>query len=231
MTSSRGAGASHREPVPGDLRATAWLGSIALCVAFLPALLQVSWWPLTNVYMYSAYFRSSPEIRAGYALEEYDRIESVQRIARELVAHKLHKEATEYLCYRTCIRLARDDGEALYLFDSLGVADWKQWLLTVAGPVLIEDLAEKPLGCIEFDPQRPDYPAQSFLSSYVHVLQDHLPREVWTKFERLEMAYLTFNTSTRDDGSQLPSELWEHSDLELKKSEATLVCLASVPLP
>ena len=56
-------------------------------------------------------------------------------------------------------------------------------------PVLIEDLAAKPTGRIEFDPLNPDFPAQRFLINYLPVLVKHTDPRFLERYERLELTY------------------------------------------
>ena len=78
-----------------------------------------------------------------------------------------------------------DRQQPFYLFDnSIGFPEWKQWILSITRPVLIEDLATKPLNQIEFDPNYPEYPAQKFLVDYTPILRDRLSPEIWQRYDR-----------------------------------------------
>ena len=59
----------------------------------------------------------------------------------------------------------------------------------MARPVLIEDLAAKPRGRIEFDPRDPDYPAQRLLLQYLPILRKHLDRKILKRYDRVELTY------------------------------------------
>jgi len=174
---------------PRGARVGAAGGTAVLLLFGAAALFQVFWWPLTNVYMYSSYSSIPRDIRANHPRAAYERVESAQSIARSFVESPPSMVAIEYFVYRIRLRLASSCSEPLYLTENLGVSRWKQWVLTVGGPVLIRDLAAKPTGRIEFDPQRPDFPAQRFLLEIAPVLGDHLPRDVRSEYDRVELTY------------------------------------------
>jgi hypothetical protein len=228
--------AAHPTPVSAaaigrrDTLVAATVASLFVCAASIPALGQVSWWPLTTVYMYSAYFSSSRDIRAGHPRDAYDRVEPAQAIARRFTSDRPNPEVTEYLSFRGCIRLAGSGREPRYVFDSLGVASWKQLVLTVTGPVLIADLAAKPPGRIEVDPERPG-PAQRFLSRYVEVFKERHPPEVWSDYDRLELAYVLASGAGATAGDRVPDAFWRLYKPEIEaRADATAIAIASVPL-
>lgn len=198
---------------------------------------QIFWWPLTNVYMYSSYFSGSKDIRADYPRAAYYQPNTAQTIASQYFTAKPNIEATEYFAFRVSLRLAGENEAPLYLYDSLGVSSWKQFVLTLVRPVLIEDFATKPPSKIEFDPTDPDYPAQRFLSAYMPVLRKYVSPEVWQKYQRVELVYPLDNTASESvisvsTRSALPQEvLSKYKRLELADlSSVALVPIASVPL-
>ncbi len=191
------------------IRAGWLLGSTALVVAFATAVFGIFWWPLTNVYMYCSYFSIEQDIRAGHPRLDYFRAPEVQVIARQIHEAKPPREVAEYLCFQVAVRLTNDDIEPLYLFDSVGTASWKQWVLTVAAPVIVEDLATKPEGRIEFDPTDTTYAAQRFLEQYADVLRERVPPEVMRDYEHIEIVYPLVCNPAEDDC--LPTELMPES--------------------
>ena len=207
-----------------------FLGSLVILVLLIPSVGQVTWWPFTSVYMYSPYFSVPAEVRAGYPRGDYDDMRTAQAIARTFVDTRPNKEATEYMCYRGGLRLVRDGAEPLYLFDSLGVADWKQWALTIGGPVVIADLADKPQGQPAFDPRQSNYPAQEFLKGYVEVLRDHLPDYLIQQYDRVELVYV-LGDKTGKNTNRVPDEFWDHCTPELNRPPNSYALpLASVSL-
>jgi hypothetical protein len=153
------------------------------------ALFQVFWWPLSSVYMYSSYFSRPRQIRADHPTADYHHAADVQRIARGYLESRPRMEGTEYIAFLAQLRLAGGRSEALYLEKAPGVATWKQWVVTVVRPVVIEDLAAKPSGRIGFDPDRPDFPAQRLLLHYLPVLRRHAEPNLLEGYERLELTY------------------------------------------
>ena len=188
-------------------------GTCLILLMAAVALGQIFWWPFTTVYMYSSNFSGYRDIRADYPRREYYNVPSVQKIAREFLDTQPSIEATEYLAFRVCLRLAGDRQQPFYLVDnSIGVPEWKQWILTIARPILIEDLATKPLNQIEFNPDRPEYPAQKFLANYAPILRDRLSPEIWQQYDRLELVYPLekHNSIAIADKDPIPEELWQH---------------------
>ncbi len=221
---------------PRGTSAALWGGTLAMVVAFIPGVFQVTWYPLTSVYMYSAYFSASSDIRANHPRADFADAEALQAIARSMRDTGINREATEYLCYRAGLRLVRDDAPAdtLWLFDGLGTVDWKQWVLAVAGPVLIDDLVAKPDGRIAFDPATPDTPGQRFLSWYVDVIRDRADADTLRRYDRLEL--VTILSDTPDAArppmeDAVPDAFWEHNLVEITpRPGARAVALASVRL-
>ena len=215
----------------GEIRAGRWIGSAALTVALGTAVFGIFWWPLTNVYMYCSYFSIDKDIRAGNPrLDYYDQV-AVQQIACRFQQTQPPREVAEYFSFQVALRLAKDGQPPRYLYESMGVASWKQWVLTIVAPVLIEDFCQKPTGRIEYDPDDADYPAQRFLHKYVEVLRDHLPPELLAEFDRVELVY-PFADENGTSAAELPLEMRE----EYAKHEMSLptrlrlVPLASVEL-
>lgn len=186
------------------------------CLIFLMASVafgQIFWWPFTTVYMYSSNFSGYQDIRADRPRREYYSVPSVQKIAREFLDSPPSIEATEYLAFRVCLRLAGDRQQPFYIFDnSIGVPELKQWILTIARPVVIEDLATKPLNQIEFDPNHPEYPAQKFLADYAPILRDRLSPEIWQQYDRLELVYPLekYDSIAIADKDSIPEKVWQH---------------------
>lgn len=167
------------------------IASGLLPLVFAVALLGVFWWPLTNVYMYCSYFSFPRDIRAGHPRAAYFRAEEAQAIARSYLEQQPAIEATEYFAFLVQLRLVGPNIGPRYFSKPPppGSASRKQWILTVVRPVLIQDLAAKPAGNIAFDPRRPDYPAQRFLSEYISVFRAHFNDDRWDSYERLELTY------------------------------------------
>lgn len=202
---------------------------------------QIFWWPLTTVYMYSSNYSNLQDIRADYPRIDYYNPAKLQKIAREFRASPPTIEATQYLVFRVCLRLTGGEDRSLYLFDatesySTGVSQWKQFILTVVRPVIIEDLASKPLQKIAFDPSRPEYPAQKFLLDYAPVLRNHVDRELWQKYDRLELVYPAIDSEQYAiaDREPIPELIWQHykesGDEMIPIPEARFVPIASVSL-
>jgi hypothetical protein len=165
------------------------VASLLLPLALAVASFQVFWWPLTNVYMYSSYFSHPHDIRADRQQADYHDAAAAQQIARSYLEYRPPIEATEHLAFLADLRLAGRESES-FSFDGVpGVATRKQWILTVVRPVLIQDLAAKPAGRIEFDPDRPDFPAQQLLLDYLPVLRRHADPRFLRGYERLELTY------------------------------------------
>lgn len=167
----------------------AMVGTFLLVLVSTVSLGQVFWWPLTNVYMYCSYFSFPHDIRADYPTQDYQEVVSAQAIARSYWETMPPIEATEYFSFLFRLRFAGDDTEPLEFSTVPGVSSRKQWILTVARPVLIEDFATKPQGRIAFDPLDPDYPAQRLLRQYLPILRKHLEPEVLEQYDRVELTY------------------------------------------
>lgn len=215
----------------GVVRAGRWLGAATLTTAFSTAVFGIFWWPLTNVYMYCSYFSLEKDIRAGNPrLEYYDPV-AVQKIACEFQRTQPPREVAEYFSFQVALRLAKDGQPPRYLYDSLGVATWKQWVLTVIAPVLIEDLCAKPVGSIEYEPYGEDYPAQRFLRGYAAVLRDHLSPELLAEYDRVELVF-PFADERGMSAELLPPEVREEYAAHDPKlpPKLRMTPLASVPL-
>jgi len=208
-------------------------GSVVAGLMVAIAFQQIFWWPFTNVYMYSSYFSVPHDIRADYPREDYYQADRVQAIAQSYLTTTTNIEATEYFSFRVALRLVGDNEEPLYLYDNLGVYDWKQWILTLVRPALVADFAAKPAGRIEFDPADSDYPAQQFLSDYAAVLQKSVPPETWQKYQRVEIVYPLMEVATQVSTSPpLPDAvLSKYKRKELVDlSNVRLVPIASVEI-
>ena len=222
--------AIHRKP---SVLSAVVGGSVVGVLMVVIALQQIFWWPFTNVYMYSSYFSVPQDIRADYPRGDYYQADAVQAIAQSYLSTTTNIEATEYFSFRIALRLVGDNEDPLYLYDNLGVHDWKQWILTLARPALVADLAAKPAGRIEFDPTDSDYPAQQFLSDYAPVLQKYVPPETWQKYQRVEIVYPLMQVATQVSTSPpLPdSVLSKYKRKELADlSNVRLVPIASVAI-
>jgi hypothetical protein len=204
------------------------------------ALGQIFWWPLTTVYMYSSNYSNLGDIRADYPRKDYYNPAKLQKIAREFRSPSAI-EATQYLVFRVCLRLTGRGNKPLYLFDatesySTGVPKWKQFILTVARPVIIEDLASKPLQKIAFDPNHPEYPAQKFLLDYAPILRNHVAPNIWQKYDRIELVYPVIDAEQYAiaDKEPIPEQIWQHykesGDEIIPIPEARFVPIASVSL-
>jgi hypothetical protein len=163
--------------------------SLLLPLVAAVAFFSVSWWPLTCVYMYSSYFSLPRDVRADRPRADYHEAAAAQRIARAFHESSPPIEATEYFAYLAELRLAGGGTDPVSLARGPGASSRKQWMLTIVRPVLIEDLAAKPPGRIELDPERPDYPAQRFLLDYLPVFRRHADPGQLERYERLELTY------------------------------------------
>jgi hypothetical protein len=177
---------------PPDLRTASErtgiaLGSVTLAVALLVAVTQISWWPLTNVYMYSAYYSRPHGIRAGEPREAYADALQAQAIARRFRDERVSFDAKEYLPTRCELRLVGDGVPPLELPAGVGTATAKQWDLVVELPVLVADLTSKPPGLIAHDPLRPDAPGNRFLREILPVIRRDAP--TWSAYDRAELVY------------------------------------------
>jgi len=173
---------------PGE-HAGLGLGFAALAATLLVAALQINWWPLSHVYMYSAYYSREFGVRACEPEAAWSDAAGAQRIARRLRDETVSFDAKEHLPRMAGLRLVRDGGPPLRLPAGVGVATAKQWELVVELPVLVEDLAGKPPGRIEDDPARPDAPANRFLRALVPVIRREVPS--WRDYDRAELAFET----------------------------------------
>jgi hypothetical protein len=180
------------QPVPWQslapgARAAVALGTAVVTGALCVALLGVSWWPLSNIYMYSAYYSHEHGIRAGEPLDAYlDPVEA-QRIARRFRDERLSFDAKEHLPRMAELRLVSDGAPPLYLPAGVGATSPKQWDLVVELPVLIADLAHKPHGRIEAHHGGPDAPANRFLRDLLPVIRRRVA--MWRDYERVELVY------------------------------------------
>lgn len=164
--------------------------SLLLLLAANVATFTVFWWPLTNVYMYCSYFSGPKGIRADRARADFHEAAAAQEIARGYRDARPPIEATEHFAFLSGLRLNGAGKEPRYLGDKIpGVANHKQWILTVVRPVMIDDLAAKPAGRIEVDLDRPDYPAQRFLLEYLPLFQRLADPELLREYDRLELTY------------------------------------------
>jgi hypothetical protein len=126
--------ASIRVPVaPLALGPRAWRGvaaaSLLLPLVAAVAICQLFWWPLSNVYMYSAYFSNPRDIRANHPRAAYHDAVDAQAIARGFHASRPPKESTEYFAFLTRLRLVREGSDPLYLTAPPGVPERKRWIL------------------------------------------------------------------------------------------------------
>lgn len=186
----RGRQASTALPDAGGRR----LGAVAAAGLLFPLFLvvasfQVFWWPLSSVYMYSSYYSGPRQIRADHPRADYHQAAHVQRIVRGYLESRPRMEGTEYVATLAELRLAGGTSEDFYFRRAPGLASWKQWVVTVLRPVLIEDLAAKPPGRVDFDPKGPEYPAQRLLLHYLPVLRRHADPSLLRGYERLELTY------------------------------------------
>jgi len=223
---------SDRKPAPGGERTAAVLGTLVLAATALPGVLRYTWWPFTNVYMYCGYFSIDRNIRAGHPRDMYAEPAGAAQIAREATAAGANREATEYLQYRVGLWLVDDDsGQRLLLRDGLGVNDWKQFVLTVGGPVLLRHLATMSPG----DPSPPTGAAGEFLGRYVHVLADHLPPDHARGYDRVEMFYVVSDSDTVGPGDEHPPldpAFWELFEIETTphpRARAMTIAAAGLP--
>jgi hypothetical protein len=181
VNASHATAQSHKRAALGASLLLTLFGAVALC--------QIFWWPLTHVYMYSSYFSMPRNVRADHPADAFERADAVQALARGYLEEQPPIEATQYMCFRTRLRLTGPGLESHYVRTPPGTASWKQWVLTVVRPVLIRDLAAKPDGDIAFVPGREDYPAQRFLRDYVTLYKRSVDEDVWRDYSRLEITY------------------------------------------
>ena len=168
-------------------RAGIAIGTATLAGIVWIAVTQVVWWPVSNVYMYSAYYSRANGVRAGEPEAAYFDAVEAQRIARRFRDETVSFDVKEHLPRLVSLCLVRDGGEPLYLPAGVGTATAKQWDLVVELPVIVEDLAGKPHGRIEHDPARPDAPANRFLREILPVVQRQV--ENWRDYDRVELHY------------------------------------------
>ncbi len=176
-------------PDVGRMSRGAAAASLLLPLVAAVALLKLFWWPLTNVYMYCSYFSTPHDIRADHPRADYHVPLAAQRIARGYLESRPPIEATEHFSFLAGLRLAGEGSEPHSLEEVPGVASPKQLMLTVLRPALIEDLATKPVGRIDFDPERPDFPAQRLLLDYLPVFLRQADPGLLRGYERLELTY------------------------------------------
>jgi hypothetical protein len=186
--------AEPRAPITLPEAGGRWFRGVAGASLLLPLVLavaffQVFWWPLTSVYMYCSYFSLPRQIRADHPRADYHEAAAAQRIARGYLESRPPIEATEHFAFLAELRLTGEKSEAFYFEKVPGLPGLKQWVLTVVRPVLIEDLAAKPPGRIDFDPDRPDFPAQRLMHHYLPVLRKHADPSLLKGYERLELTY------------------------------------------
>jgi hypothetical protein len=137
--------------------------------------------------MYSAYYSRASGIRAGEPREAYrDPIEA-QRIARRFRDETVSFDAKEYLPRLVDLRLVGRGVPSLDLPGGVGTPTAKQWELVIELPVVVADLAGKPRGRIEYDPVRPEAPANRFLREILPVIRTDVPE--WKSYERAELVY------------------------------------------
>lgn len=234
----RSRSASKQAYVKGTLPAVTFGTCIAILMGTI-ALRQIFWWPFTTVYMYSNYYSKIEDIRAKRPRLDYYQPAKVQQIAKEFYNTSPSIEATQYLAFRVCLRLVANNKQPLYLFDatesySVGVPEWKQFILTIIRPVLIADFAAKPPNQIEFDPDRPQDPAQKFLTEYTPILRHHVAPEIWQQYDRVELVYPIVESDKKiGDRDPIPAAVWQHyrdGDEFVAIPEARFVAIASVSI-
>jgi Vitamin K-dependent gamma-carboxylase len=177
-----------RQAGRGTLTAVATASLLFPLILAVP-LLKLFWWPVTNVYMYASYFSHSKDIRANYPRTDYHDAAAAQRIARSYLEARPSIEATEHFAFLATLRLAGGNAEPFYFENVPGIATYKQWILTVVRPVLIEDIAAKPPGRIDYDPARSQSPAQRLLLDYLPLLRKHADPWRLKGYQRLELTY------------------------------------------
>ncbi|MEL7420632.1 MAG: hypothetical protein AAGK10_18980 [Cyanobacteria bacterium J06555_3] len=215
-------------------------GTCTLILMGAIALGQIFWWPFTPVYMYSNNYSKVEDLRADLPRLDYYNPVKVQQIARDFLNTSTTVESTQYLAYRVCLRLVSSDQEPLYLFDatesySVGVPEWKQFILTVIRPVLIADLASKPANQLEFNPDLPEYPAQKFLTQYAPILRRHVAPEIWQQYDRVELVYPIVESNKKvGDREPIPAAVWQHyresGDEFVPIPEARFVAIAAIAI-
>jgi len=173
--------------LPISARVAVALGTAVVAGALCVALLGVSWWPVSNIYMYSAYYSRDHGIRAGEPLEAYRDPVHAQRIARRFRDERLSFDAMEHLPRMAELRLVSDGAPPLRLPAGVGAASPKQWDLVVELPVLVADLTHKPHGLIGAHHGGPDAPANRFLRDLLPVIRRSIA--VWRDYERVELVY------------------------------------------
>lgn len=181
------AAAGPWKSLPLAPRAAATLGAVVAAGALCVALLGISWWPVSNIYMYSAYYSREHGIRAGEPLAAYRDPVHAQRIARRFSDERLSFDAKEHLPRMAELRLVSDGAPPLRLPGGVGAASPKQWDLVVELPVLVADLLHKPEGMIEAHHGGPDAPANRFLRDLLPVIRRSIA--VWRDYERVELVY------------------------------------------
>ncbi|MEO1076126.1 MAG: hypothetical protein AAFX41_09200 [Bacteroidota bacterium] len=178
---------------PGRLTSRASLrgrvaGTVLLVLCASVSLGQVFWWPLTNVYMYCAYFSTERGYLSSVPADRFDDPVKLQALARTYEETGPPIETMEWLAYLPEFRL-RSAAGADTLSVPPGMATEKQWRLTVLQDVLVADLVSKPEGNLAVDPARPDLPAQALLLRLRPILRERLSAEALASYTHAELVY------------------------------------------
>ena len=160
-------------------------GTSLLAVMTAVCVLQIEFWPLTNVDLYSAYF--SEDMLASYPRADYRNARRAQQIARETTEQGRLRLAQKFLAYHTTLQLVDAENRALPLPNGVGVSTQKQWMKSVLMPVIVEDLISKPDGDISWNPNSPDNPASLFLKRILPVIRRNV--RGWEQFDRVVLTY------------------------------------------
>jgi len=169
------------------VRAAIVFGTAVAAGTVWVALSGAYWWPVTNIYMYSAYYSAVRDIRAGEPVAAYRDPAEAQRIARRFRDESLSFDAMEHLPRMAELRLVTDGAPPLRLPAGAGAASPKQWDLTVELPLLVADLSAKPDGRIAAHDGGHGAPANLFLRALVPVIRKRIA--VWRDYERVELVY------------------------------------------
>jgi hypothetical protein len=166
-------------------------GTALLGLVTAAAVLQIEYWPVTTVDMYAAYHGQG--LRAGIPREEYRDAAAAQALARRYLEGDIaSRHVAMRIAGRVYLRLVGSGVEPLKLERGVGVLNEKQWNIEVLKPAVLPDLAAKPPGRLEHDPEHPEYAAAALLRRLAPVIRGRLPG--WEAYDRAELVYRLADT-------------------------------------
>jgi hypothetical protein len=174
--------------VPGIRKSSAkfatTIGTCLLVAMAAQAVLQIDWWPFTNVDMYSSYMHG--DIKFSFPKSSYKDTIGAQEIANSWG----NRQAKGELANRVEIQLRKggfDEEKHQKTLKPFGVNRRKQWRKSVFTKVLIEDFRAKPKGTIAYDHKHPNNPASVFLLHILPSLKRHVKE--WEKYDYFVLTY------------------------------------------